>query len=188
MSAEVGSGEPLRCQTPRQRYFAWIHILPYTESQLAKARETISSLPVWKEMLRCPPSLIDTPLLLRMRFSGVPFQIVQNLEHVDPTNDFGSVEAECSCPDRTRGWCKHVAALCLALVEFCESKPTQMLDGLGISLLDIEAEERKAAARLLGKRVGEEWPFSPSTSSKRISLSRTDGLPSSSEKHPILLE
>ena len=98
------------------------------------------------------------------------------------------MEAECSCPDRTRGWCKHVAALCLALVEFCESKPTQMLDGLGISLLDIEAEERKAAARLLGKRVGEEWPFSPSTSSKRISLSRTDGLPSSSEKHPILLE
>ena len=34
LSAEVGSGEPLRCQTPRQRYYAWIHILPYTASSM----------------------------------------------------------------------------------------------------------------------------------------------------------
>ena len=87
-----------------------------------------------------------------------------------------------------KGWCKHVAALCFTLIEFCETKPSEMLQGLGINLQAFEEEERESAAVVLGKRVGDEWPFSPSTSTKRINISRTAELPPTSRLNPIELE
>ena len=140
LKAKVSSSmNALKCKAPSKPYDTWIKMKSYTIKQMWEAQTIISKQPCWKALVAHPLSSDGTPLLRTLKFSHVPFQLAQVLNFHEPENDSGKLEAGCSCPDSTRGWCKHVAALSFVLIEFGERVPEDLMLCLGC---DLECEGR----------------------------------------------
>ena len=181
MEAEVVSSD---LKAPRRRYVTTITVAPFTDEQMHAARKKITAQPCWKALIRYPPSVVGTPLLERLKFAGVPYQLMEVLDyHWGSVNESEVIKASCTCNDKyTKGcWCKHVAALSFELVELCETHPESLFVALGASLQSFEVhgrEELLPVFPVVGKFV--EWGRSPANSPtisvKRPRTSRTAGL------------
>ena len=127
MEAEVVSSD---LKAPRRRYVTTITVVaPFTDEQMHAARIKITAQPCWKALIRYPPSVVGTPLLERLKFAGVPYQLMEVLDyHWGSVNESEVIKASCTCNDKyTKGcWCKHVAALSFELVELCETHPESL--------------------------------------------------------------
>ena len=142
---DVASYDPTRPSATPTFYLTTIKMEPFSVAEKCEAIATISKCAAWKELVKYPLCLrgTGTPLVVRRNLIRVPREVVEEMDDHWETNIGRYVlNATCTCNDYTGGWCKHVAALSFALVEWCECRPPLLLVSLGIDLSLLHQEAR----------------------------------------------
>ena len=86
-----------------------------------------------------PPALFDI-----VRFELAIVKILDSLRPRPARRVSAFMQSWCACPDYfdgSRGWCKHLAALCFFLIAAAEEEPAHFLSSMGVCLMDMLNED-----------------------------------------------
>ena len=121
----------------------------------------IKGMEVWEGLVQSKPSFLGgTPTLDRLKtWWHAPHDMLRELVVKDCLSKY--FEAKCDCKDREKGnWCKHAAALGYQLIEICETKPLDIIFGLGLDTPRLLQEAQQPPPGPARKRKSNHWGLS----------------------------
>ena len=180
----------MQCSRPGGWYTTLVHVKAFTDAEVAEAEGIVRETAVWKKLVQHGSAVNGDPSALdALKFAQAPFDLTEKLFNYDHKCASEFMHCGCNCPGDPAAWCKHVAALCYALLDEVQTKPMVFLEGLGVDLHAM-LENDRAEYKAKKKRACTVSLISPSTSSraKRTSTSSCTDEEKGSAANPIELE